>query len=263
MDLREINYNTIPTLKKKLFPTMLMGELASYRIHSDGVLERVNKDKGKGDSDYEPNKVVNVIPNENLNEAKEYFELSNFSKAQIEYIFKKLDLELVKFKDTELKSFISYDSKVNFSELEDEVQGKFEGIIDSYLKLKNIVMTPSEISLDDLVKEQNLLITHVDIQSVYNHFKELTSTTNKHNKFYLTNKQLLKFIHSTFVSKEPVKQDFNCKIVKKDIRKIFHAFYVQNASKDIFETNLKRKYFDIMDKSFNGFNENDYNDFHK
>jgi hypothetical protein len=123
---------------------------------------------------------------------------------------------------------------------------------------------PYQISKEDIFEMQNNLITNINIEDVFKHFEILTKTTNKQNKFYLRNEQLLIFIKSTFVDLKPLKQDFNCKtFVKKNIRKVFYDFYLHNKNKETNQTSIKRKYFKIMNDAFNGFNENDYTDFAK
>ncbi|MBU7570302.1 MAG: hypothetical protein KAF41_06580, partial [Flavobacterium sp.] len=120
------------------------------------------------------------------------------------------------------------------------------------------------VSLESILKKQNNLLPKVSIQDVYNHFNILTTSTNKNNQFYLTNEQLLTFILSTFVEQKPIKQNFNCDgIIKKEVRKVFYDFYFKNKNKETNQTKLKRKYFNIMNNAFNGFNENDYTDFAK
>lgn len=117
---------------------------------------------------------------------------------------------------------------------------------------------------EDLLNKQNQLIPKVPILDVYNHFNVLTEATNKHNEFYLTPEQLLIFIQSVFIDKKPIKQDFNCKgIIKKTVRNIFYKFYFSNKNKERNESMIKRKYFNIMNDAFKGFNENDYTDFAK
>jgi hypothetical protein len=122
----------------------------------------------------------------------------------------------------------------------------------------------STISKEQLFEEQNNLVTEVSIEEVYNHFEVLIKKTNKNDEFYLTKKQLITFIKSTFVDQEPIKQFFNCKgFVKKEIRTIFFNFYFHNKNKEKNEKAVKRKYFKIMNAAFYGFNENDYTDFAK
>lgn len=119
-------------------------------------------------------------------------------------------------------------------------------------------------NIESLIKEQNNLLSKVSIQEVYNHFEILTKKTNKKGEFHLKNEQLLNFIYSTFVTKNPKKQDFICDgFIKKEVRKIFYNFYTKFKNKETNQTNLKSKYFNIMNDAFNGFSDNDYNDFHK
>jgi hypothetical protein len=120
--------------------------------------------------------------------------------------------------------------------------------------------------LDTILASQNHLIPKVPMKEVYDHFKPLTETTNKRNKFYLTNQQLLTFMKNTFIDQKPIKQSLNCAPIfnKKDIRKIFYDFYIKSREREKNQKNLKRKYFDILFNSFEGFDsKTDYNDFHK
>jgi hypothetical protein len=130
--------------------------------------------------------------------------------------------------------------------------------------LKDITDETNKLNLEDLFREQNNLTTKLSVEDVYKHFVVLTTKTNRNNQFYLTNDQLLKFVHSTFILQKPEKQKFNCKpIVKKDVRKIFFSFYEKNKNKETNQTALKQKYFNIMNDAFEGFNDNDNKDFHR
>lgn len=121
-----------------------------------------------------------------------------------------------------------------------------------------------KISKEQLLNEQNNLTSNISIEKVYNHFNKLTKTTNKKNEFYLKEQQLLIFIKATFIDLKPIKQEFNSKgFVKKDVRKIFYDFYFINKNKEKNHTSLKRKYFNIMNDAFKGFNKTDYTDFAK
>lgn len=120
------------------------------------------------------------------------------------------------------------------------------------------------LTVESILKEQNKLLPKISVEEVFNHFKTLTTSTNKNSQFYLTNEQLLIFINSTFIEQKPIKQKFNCEgIYKKDLRKIFYNFYFNNKLKETNLTRLKRKYFNIMNEGFEGFTENDYTDFAK
>lgn len=121
---------------------------------------------------------------------------------------------------------------------------------------------PETIEFNALIGSQNLLIPKLPIKEVYEHFKILTEQTNKFNEFYLTKEQLFIFIKSTFIDKKPVKQKFKT-FRNKDIRKIFYQFYFISKKHEGNQTRIKRKYFNILNDAFEGFNENDYNDFHK
>jgi len=124
--------------------------------------------------------------------------------------------------------------------------------------------TQKTLNIKSIKKEQNNLIPKVSIDEVFNHFEILTKTTNRSDEFYLTNEQLLTFINATFVECKPIEQDFNCNgFVKKNIRSVFYDFYFKNKNKEPNQTKIKRKYFNIMDNAFYGFNENDYTDFSK
>lgn len=117
---------------------------------------------------------------------------------------------------------------------------------------------------EEIFEMQNNLIPKMDISKAYNHFEVLTKTTNKNNEFYLTHAQLLNFVKTTFVDKNPIKQHFNCKgFKKKKVRKIFYDFYFENKNNESNHTSIKRKYFNIMNDAFYGFNEHDYTDFAK
>ena len=131
-------------------------------------------------------------------------------------------------------------------------------IIDNSKNISNV------LTLENLFLKQNNLTTKISIKEVYDYFKILTEMTNKNNQFYLTPEQLIVFINTTFSELKPIKQNFNCDtFIKKDIRKIFYDFYNKYKNRETNETLIKRKYFKIMNESFNGFNENDYTDFAK
>ena len=148
----------------------------------------------------------------------------------------------------------------------DEFIKKYPSIFKEFNKKNNIDSSGllKGISKEKLFKEQNKLIPKVNIDEVFNHFETLTKTTNKNDEFYLTNEKLLIFINATFIECKPIKQNFNCEgFVKKNIRKVFYDFYFKNKNKERNHTKIKRKYFNIMNDAFNGFNENDYTDFSK
>jgi hypothetical protein len=203
------------------------------------------------------------------------------------FFFDKLD-EITKilfdyFKDTEQNEYEPFETKsVNANDIFEAIkmlnQGHKRIIIPSSFLDRSIVpqinpinqfqrqepQPETKITKEQLLKEQNNLIPKVSIDEVFNHFEVLTKQTNKNDEFYLTNEQLLIFIKSTFVDKKPIKQDFNCKgIKKKIIRKVFYDFYFGKKNKETNQTRLKRKYFNIMNDAFNGFNKNDYTDFAK
>lgn len=126
------------------------------------------------------------------------------------------------------------------------------------------IITVSEIVKEDILNEHNKLIPKVTIKEVFDHFEILTKTTNKDNVVYLTEKQLLDFIKATFVDAKPIQQNFNCIVhSKKDVRSVFYRFYKKSTLYEVKQTGLKQKYFDIMDKSFSGFNNTDLKEFNK
>ena len=118
---------------------------------------------------------------------------------------------------------------------------------------------------EDLQKEQNKLIPKVAIDEVFNYFEILTKTTNRNDEFYLTNEQLLTFINATFVECTPIKQNFNCNFNKdkKDVRSVFRKFQDNCSLREKNNKNLKQKYFDILNKSFEGFNKTDFDKWHE
>jgi len=176
----------------------------------------------------------------------------DFAKRWIEETDKNIDLE-TKAKD-----------KKGSETFQEHSENTMEFNFNNFNTIATIKTLFPNITLESILNKQNNLLPKVSIQEVYNHFNILTTSTNKNNQFYLTNEQLLVFILSTFIEQKPIKQDFNCEgFVKKDIRKIFFDFYFKNKNKETNQTRLKRKYFNIMNNAFNGFNENDYTDFAK
>lgn len=153
---------------------------------------------------------------------------------------------------------------------------KYLNIVKEYIKKrKEIPITkkgkqpeqsnPKELKLNDILEKQNILIPNVSIKEVYEHFKTLTSKVNNSNKHILTDEQLLLFIKSTFIDVKPIKQKWNSHLqTKKEVRYIFYEFYKKYKSNEKNQKNLKQKYFDILNNSFERFNEkNDYTDFSK
>lgn len=149
--------------------------------------------------------------------------------------------------------------KVNLTEnTEGIIANKATNVVDTLKPQKN------DLYKEEIFEMQNNLIPKMDISKAYNHFEVLAITTNKNNEFYLTHAQLLNFIKTTFVDKNPIKQHFNCKgFKKKKVRKIFYDFYFENKNNESNHTSIKRKYFNIMNDAFYGFNEHDYTDFAK
>lgn len=191
----------------------------------------------------------------------------------LSFFFDELD-EITKsifdfFKETKYNEFEAFETKVTKVNSIDEVAkqilaGNNKIILESQPQNKITEQSNKELSLNDILNKQNNLIPDVPIQDVYDHFKQLTTITNKFNRHILTNAQLLIFIKSTFIDETPIKQKWNNKPrTKKSVRKIFYEFYQNSMNTEKNNKNLKQKYFDIMDKSFEGFNDNDYNDFNK
>jgi hypothetical protein len=122
----------------------------------------------------------------------------------------------------------------------------------------------TEITKDEIINEQNNLIPRVLIREVYKYFEVLTTIINNSDKYILTNNQLNIFIKSTFIDQKPIKQEWNSHLqTKKEVRIIFYEFYKKYKGQERNTKSMKRKYFNILNNSFGGFNETDYDDFHK
>lgn len=139
-------------------------------------------------------------------------------------------------------------------------------------KLSNniIINDPIKSPIDklELFKKTNKLIPSVSVEQVYNFFQILTRTTNREGIFYLSQDKLLIFVKSTFTEEtdqEPIQQSFDVVFSrdKIDVRSVFKKFLDQCSLYEKNQKNLKRKYFDIMNKSFKNFNEIDFEKFHK
>ncbi|TAI48469.1 hypothetical protein [Flagellimonas allohymeniacidonis] len=117
---------------------------------------------------------------------------------------------------------------------------------------------------ENLLKQQNQLIPKISIKEVFDFFEILTKSTNKEGIPYLTEEQLIIFIQGTFIKRNPVKQKFNgAPDNKKDVRSVFYRFYKNSTIKESKQAGLRQKYYDILDKSFFGFNETDWKEFNK
>lgn len=125
------------------------------------------------------------------------------------------------------------------------------------------VKVQPEISKEEILKSQNNLIPGVDMNSVYDHFEVLITEPNSQGNYHLKTEQLNQFLYNTFCLCTPSQQTPNHIATKKEFRKVFFEFYQTFKNKELNEKRLKRKYFKILSESFEGFNENDYNDFHK
>ncbi|WP_027138822.1 hypothetical protein [Gaetbulibacter saemankumensis] len=122
----------------------------------------------------------------------------------------------------------------------------------------------THLNKEVLLNKQNKLIPNVSIEDVFTHFEILTKATNKDQKCYLTEQQLLIFIKSTFIDLAPIKQNFNCIMYsKKDIRSVFYRFFKKSTILEGKQSRLKQKYFNIMNDAFVGFNDTDLKEFNK
>lgn len=123
----------------------------------------------------------------------------------------------------------------------------------------------TELKKDDILKMQNNLIPRISLEYVYDFFKILIEP-NKKGTFYLNEQKLLIFIESTFVNKKPVQQYFNQSFSKDklDVRSLFRKFYINCNPLDYDKKNVNRKYFDIMNNAFIGFDDKvDYKKWYK
>ena len=136
---------------------------------------------------------------------------------------------------------------------------------DKKLLTESLKESKPKIDQEALFKNNNNLIPKVSIQKVYSFFKILTQTTNANDEFYLTEKKLLIFIESTFVNLRPIRQSFDVRFSrdKINVRSVFQFFLIECSKYEINNKNLKRKYFDIMNNGFEGFNQIDFDKFHK
>lgn len=117
---------------------------------------------------------------------------------------------------------------------------------------------------DVILKMDNNLIPEVSLTYVYEFFSVLTKP-NKKGDPYLSEQNLLTFIKSTFVNKDPIQQSFDVSLnkEKKNIRTVFKRFQDNCYQYEKNQKHLKQKYFDIMFKGFEGFSKkSDYNKWH-
>ena len=123
----------------------------------------------------------------------------------------------------------------------------------------------NNLTKSSIMSKQNILIPDVNIDEVFNHFETLTKSTNRNDKFYLTNKQLLIFINATFIECKPIKQKFKGSFSKDkiDVRSVFRKFQDNCSLRENNNKHLKQKYFNILNKSFAGFNQTDSDKWHK
>jgi uncharacterized ubiquitin-like protein YukD len=111
------------------------------------------------------------------------------------------------------------------------------------------------LTKEQLLGEKNNLINGgVSIEDVFNYFEILITSRNRRGEFYLTEKQLLIFIKTTFIDLKPVLQHFNGRPnFKKDIRSLFFRFYEQCSVHEYNATGKKKKYSNLMFNAFSGF----------
>jgi hypothetical protein len=133
----------------------------------------------------------------------------------------------------------------------------FAPLLKEYLLSKNFIRKiKPELKRDDILKMNNNLIPKITLLYVYDFFSVLLEP-NKKGSFYLDEQKLLIFIESTFVNKKPIQQTFNVPFSKdkSDVRSVFRNFYLRCNSFDYDKKNVNRKYFDIMNNAFMGFDD--------
>lgn len=126
--------------------------------------------------------------------------------------------------------------------------------------------TDMVIKKEDLLKKRNNLIPDVGLDLVYDFFSVLIKKPNKKGRFYLSERKLLIFIESTFIEEKPTLQYFDVPFSKdkKDVRSVFKKFQDYCYNYEYNKTNVKTKYFGIMNDAFKGFSEKiDYNKWHE
>lgn len=177
MDIKQLTFEVIPYLEKLFFPRVLLGEEISFTQDEYGYWVRSNKDIGPDEWDYIPNIIINIIPSENLNKVKSYFDLSYFTPKQLEYIFTQLDKSLKYFDLIPMKKFLSYDSmEIKFELIEKDLNSKKRELINNYNIFKESVLTPQ-------IKNNNSIIgTDLKIKSIStskNSFKIIAGASKK------------------------------------------------------------------------------------
>ncbi|MFI2744188.1 hypothetical protein ACG2LH_15750 [Zhouia sp. PK063] len=211
---------------------------------------------------------------------------NHYIKIYQEVISKQEDARVINYTKRDLKQLIlrkllhpDYNSLVD--ELEIQIDLIKENVVLDNIGFKSSLITSKEdttepkklksefdnmLTKEELFKMDNKLIKGLSISEVFEHFEILTVYKNKDGKTYLTEDQLLKFIEHTFVNGDPIQQEFNCDIhrAKTDIRSVFYRFYKTQNKLEKNHKGLKRKYFDILYKSFSGFdNTIDFKAFHR
>lgn len=198
MDVKQLIFEVIPNLEKLFFPDVLLGEEISFTQDEYGYWVRSNKDIGPGERDYIPNTIINIIPSENLNKVKSYFDLSYFTSKQLEYIFTRLDKSLKHFDLIPMKKFLSYDSmEIKFELVEKDLNYKKKELINNYNIFKESVLIPQ-------IKNNNaIIITDLKIKNIpvlKNSFK-IKAGASKKNKATALFEALEKGKHVDITSK--------------------------------------------------------------
>ncbi len=128
---------------------------------------------------------------------------------------------------------------------------------------KNTDYTPTSdyvLFKEKILNSDNILLPKVNIKEVFEFFKVLTEEPKDKEDFYLSERKLLIFINNTFIEteKEFTKQKFNIPLTNKiDVRSVFRRFQDYCSEFEYNQKRVKQKYFDIMDNSFEGFNQTD------
>lgn len=218
--------------------------------------------------------IIDVMNNGITFKAQLYQDLKeltdNFSQTVLSFVIEDIESEIKNLESKYIpipndwsKPFIVIAPKV-YDEKMSLINGQLSNLKELLLFISENTINKLNKDQETIIEEQNNLIPHITIGDVFSHFRKLTEMTNKNDEFYLTSDQLTTFIKSTFIDKKPMKQEFNCKgFLKNKIRKIFYNFYFENKNLEKNQTSLKRKYFNIMNEAFEGFNDNDYTDFAK
>ena len=177
MDVKQLIFEVIPNLEKLFFPRVLLGEEISFTQDEYGYWARSNKDIGPEDWDYIPNTIINIIPSENLNKVKSYFDLSYFTSKQLEYIFTRLDKSLKHFDLIPMNKFLSYDSlEIKFELVEKDLTYKKNELISNYNIFKE------SIFITQIKNDNSIITTDLKIRNTApskNSFKIIAGASKK------------------------------------------------------------------------------------